>query len=46
MSKRPETAAERLWKEKLDLCVSRGEAVVLLVFATAVASVMLMTTLW
>jgi hypothetical protein len=46
MSKRPETAAERLWKEKLDLCVSKSEAIVILVFATAVASVMLMTTLW
>ena len=46
MSKHRETAAERIWKEKLDLCGSLGETVVLLIFAGALASVMLMASLW
>ena len=40
MSKQRETASDRLWKEKLDLCPSSHEAVVLFVFAAAVFTVM------
>jgi hypothetical protein len=42
MSKQRETASERIWKEKLDLCLSSSEAAVLLLFAAAVVSVMWM----
>ncbi|MGH6923301.1 MAG: hypothetical protein ACRED5_06135 [Propylenella sp.] len=44
MSKHRETAAERLWKEKLDLRGSWGETVVLIIFAAAIGSITLMTT--
>jgi hypothetical protein len=40
MSKPRETAAERVWKEKLDLCLSLSETSVLLVFAASVLAVM------
>ena len=46
MSKHRETAAERLWREKLDLCGSPGETVVLIIFAGALASVIAMASLW
>ncbi len=36
MSKPGESAAERIWKEKLDHCLSRSECSVLLVFAVSV----------
>ena len=45
MSKYRETAAERLWKEKLDLCVSPFEGIVLIVFALAVLGVMILVEL-
>jgi len=40
MSKQRETASERVWKEKLDLCLSSSEVTVLLVFVAAVVGVM------
>lgn len=40
MSKERETASERIWKEKLDLCLSSSQATVLLVFLGVVVSVM------
>jgi len=40
MSKHHETAAERVWKEKLDLCLSSSEATVFLVFVAVVMGVM------
>ena len=40
MSKRRETASERVWKEKLDLCLSTSEVTVLFVFAATVVVVM------
>lgn len=46
MSKNRETAAERIWKEKLELCGTPGETAVLVVFAGALASIMLMVSLW
>ena len=35
MSKRDESAADRLWKEKLDTCMSPDEAITILVVAIA-----------
>lgn len=40
MLKERETASERLWKEKLDLCLSSSQATVVLVFLGAVVTVM------
>lgn len=40
MSKQRETASDRVWKEKLDLCRSSSELGVLLLFAAAVLTVM------
>ena len=40
MSKQRESASERVWREKLDLCLSSSEATVLLVFVVAVVTVM------
>ena len=40
MSKHRETASERVWKEKLDLCLSTSEVTVLFVFAATVVVVM------
>lgn len=37
MSKHRETAADRLWKEKLDLCVSSREVVALIVIVAITA---------
>lgn len=31
MRKRDESSADRIWKEKLDLCATRPEAIVMLV---------------
>jgi hypothetical protein len=40
MLKQRESASERIWREKLDLCLSSSEATVLLVFVVAVVGVM------
>ena len=42
MSKYHESAAERLWKEKLDMGVTVKEAVVMLVLAVALAGFLLL----
>ena len=39
MANRPESAGDRLWREKLDLCSSQKEAVVLVCMLLAVAGV-------
>jgi hypothetical protein len=36
-----ESAAERLWKEKLEHCATRQEAVLLVVLLTAITAIML-----
>jgi hypothetical protein len=38
MSKQQESAADRLWKEKLDLCGTVQEAVIMLALAVVLAS--------
>lgn len=36
MSKRQESAAERIWREKLDMCMSAEQAIILLVVIAVV----------
>lgn len=44
MSKQRDTAAERIWREKLDERGSWGEAVALLILTAVVGAVMLITS--
>jgi hypothetical protein len=46
MCKPRETAADRIWKEKLESCASPHEAVVILLFVLALVLVGATATMW
>jgi hypothetical protein len=45
MSKRSESEADRVWKDKLDQCVSQEEAVILICVAIALAGIVFVASI-
>jgi hypothetical protein len=45
MSKRSESEADRVWKDKLDQCVSPEEVVIVICVAIALAGILLVSTM-